>query len=556
MIVIILLKKCRNALAPPLAKIWRKSMLNGEIPDICKSATIIPIHKGKSRAVPKNYRPVALTSHLIKIFEKVVRKQIVDFMQANDLFNYSQHGFRGGRSCLSQLLCHFDRITSELENGKGVDVVYLDFAKAFDKVDHGITLRKLKLLGIKGQLGRWICSFLTNRVQSVLVEGKKSKPKPVTSGVPQGSVLGPLLFLVLIGDIDKTVASSFLSSFADDTRVGKGIASEEDIHNLQADLEAIYKWSVDNNMTFNSDKFELLRYKSKSSKELQASTSYSSDNGSIIEEKLHVRDLGVTLSNTATFSQHIHEKCIAVKSKISWVLRTFKTRESLPMLTLWKTQIMCHLDYCSQLWSPKKNRRHSILRTAPESFCKEHQRNVCSFILGSTYQVEALFPGTAPRTLPSHLYLEDYRGTCSKFWLHPHPVIQELKAWSRVQSSPHLLQCSLCYTDNQVFCSPCQGAPPVQCITQELAEYVWLHYWEVQVRTGPLLGYCTRWAPGARPHPVPEMWQQLSDRLGKFSIPASTGQPAPATQLPGARWGGHNVTTRWIPQTLPSDTEW
>ena len=366
----ILLKKCRNALAPPLAKIWRKSMLNGEIPDICKSATIIPIHKGKSRAVPKNYRPVALTSHLIKIFEKVVRKQIVDFMQANDLFNYSQHGFRGGRSCLSQLLCHFDRITSELENGKGVDVVYLDFAKAFDKVDHGITLRKLKLLGIKGQLGRWICSFLTNRVQSVLVEGKKSKPKPVTSGVPQGSVLGPLLFLVLIGDIDKTVASSFLSSFADDTRVGKGIASEEDIHNLQADLEAIYKWSVDNNMTFNSDKFELLRYKSKSSKELQASTSYSSDNGSIIEEKLHVRDLGVTLSNTATFSQHIHEKCIAVKSKISWVLRTFKTRESLPMLTLWKTQIMCHLDYCSQLWSPKKTGDIQSLELLQKAFVR------------------------------------------------------------------------------------------------------------------------------------------------------------------------------------------
>ena len=136
--------------------------------------------------------------------------------------------------------------------------------------------------------------------------------------------------------------------------MGTGIASEEDIQNLQADLEAIYQWSVDHNMTFNSDKFELLIYKSKSSKELQASTSYSSDNGSTIEEKLHFRDLGVTLLNTATFSQHIHETCIAVKSKISWVLRTFKTRESLPMLTPWKTQIMCHLDYCSQLWSPNK----------------------------------------------------------------------------------------------------------------------------------------------------------------------------------------------------------
>ena len=139
-----------------------------------------------------------------------------------------------------------------------------------------------------------------------MVEGKKSQPKPVTSGVPQGSVLGPLLFLVLIGDIDKTVASSFLSSFADDTRVGKGIASEVDIQNLHAHLKAIYQWSVDSNMTFNSDNFELLRYKSKSSKELQSSMSYTSNNGSTIEEKPHVRDLGVTLSDTATFSQHIH----------------------------------------------------------------------------------------------------------------------------------------------------------------------------------------------------------------------------------------------------------
>ena len=152
----ILLKKCCNALAPPLAGIWHKLISNVEILDICESATIIPIHKGKSRAVPKNYQPVALTSHLIKIFEKVVRKQVVEFMQANDLFNYSQHDFRGGKSCLSQLLCHFDRITSELEKGKGVDVIYLDFAKAFDKIDHGITLQKLKLLGIKGRLGCWI----------------------------------------------------------------------------------------------------------------------------------------------------------------------------------------------------------------------------------------------------------------------------------------------------------------------------------------------------------------------------------------------------------------
>ena len=199
----------------------------------------------------------------------------------------------------------------------------------------------------------------------------KSQPKPVTSGVPQGSVLGPLLFLVLIGDIDKTVASSFLSSFADDTRVGKGITSEVDIRNRQADLKAIYQWSVDNNMTFNSDKFELLRYKSKSSKELQSSMSYTSNNSSTIEEKTHVRDLGVTLSDTATFSQHIHEKSTAVKSKIAWVLCTFKTREPPPMLTLWKTQIMCHLDYCSQLWSPNKTGDIQSLELLQKGFLKK-----------------------------------------------------------------------------------------------------------------------------------------------------------------------------------------
>ena len=364
----ILLKKCRKALAPPLSTIWRESLKTGEIPDICKSATITPIHKGKSRAVPKNYRPVALTSHLIKVFEKVVRNKLVQFLSERNLFNTTQHGFLAGRSCLSQLLSHFDWLTTELESGNGVDIVYLDFAKAFDKVDHGVTLQKISNLGIKGHLGRWIYSFLTNRHQSVVVQGRKSQPRTVKSGVPQGSVLGPLLFLVLIGDINKDVAASYLSSFADDTRVGKAITSEDDVKLLQADLESIYRWSTENNMLFNSDKFELLRYKSKDTKTVQMNTNYCSDNGQVIEEKKHVRDLGITMSNDATFSAHIQEKCNAIKSKIAWVLRTFRSRESLPMLTLWKTQIMCHLDYCSQLWSPSKTGSIQSLELLQKAF--------------------------------------------------------------------------------------------------------------------------------------------------------------------------------------------
>ena len=121
-----------------------------------------------------------------------------------------------------------------------MDVIYLDFAKAFDKLDLGITLNKLKSLGINGPLGQWIATFLTNRTQSVVIDGQQSSPRPVISGVPQGSVLGPLLFLVLIGDIDKDVAEAFLSSFADDTRVGRGIVTANDTTKLQADLNTIY----------------------------------------------------------------------------------------------------------------------------------------------------------------------------------------------------------------------------------------------------------------------------------------------------------------------------
>ena len=364
----LLLKRCSTALSPPLARIWRTSLKNGEIPTLCKLATITPIHKGKSRAVPKNYRPVALTSHLIKVFEKIVRKRIVELMSDNILFNHLQHGFRGGRSCLSQLLSHFDRITTELEKGNGVDIIYLDFAKAFDKLDHGITLHKLKSLGIRGQLGQWIFTFLTNRLQSVVVDGRKSSPEPVISGVPQGSVLGPLLFLVLIGDIDMNIATAFLSSFADDTRLGQGITCTSDIECLQRDLQAVYKWSVDNNMQFNSDKFELLRYRSSNTKEIQSLTTYTSDDGSSIQEKEHVRDLGITLSNDATFTQHIQERCEVVKSKIAWVLRTFKSRQPTPMLTIWKTLIICHLDYCSQLWSPSKVGNIQSLESLQKAF--------------------------------------------------------------------------------------------------------------------------------------------------------------------------------------------
>ena len=160
-----------------------------------------------------------------------------------ELFNKNQHGFRAGRSCVSQLLEHQMKILSYLEEGKEVDVVYLDFAKAFDKVDYGVLLQKLKYVGISGSLLRWINSFLTGCKQRVCVEGVLSSPAPVVSGVPQGFALGPLLFLVHISDIDDDLQHVKAASFADDTRLIMKVENCEDQGKMQEDLNKIYQWA-------------------------------------------------------------------------------------------------------------------------------------------------------------------------------------------------------------------------------------------------------------------------------------------------------------------------
>ncbi|XP_057316740.1 uncharacterized protein LOC130657750 [Hydractinia symbiolongicarpus] len=213
--------------------IWTKSFEEGTIPDTLTSAIITPKHKSGSKTKAENYHQIALTSHIIKVFERVVRNQIVSFMEENNLFNSSQHGFRGGRSCLSQLH-HFDNILQILCNNPNADVVYLDFAKAFDKVDIDIALKKIENLGIKDKLLKRLKSFLKNRTQYVSVNGHHSGTTKVISGVPQGSVLGPLIFLILMGDINLSVKDASLPSFADDTRLTIKVSSESCIEKMQA----------------------------------------------------------------------------------------------------------------------------------------------------------------------------------------------------------------------------------------------------------------------------------------------------------------------------------
>ena len=263
----------------------------------------------------------------------------------------AQHGFRERRFCLSQLLEHYEYILKGLEEGKNVETVYLDFSKAFDKVDIGILCARMREKGIHGKLGVWIHNFLSDRKQFIIANNVKSQQSEVISGVPQGTVMGPLLFLMLIDSIGEIDISGVLTLFADDTRVSKYVTTESDMETFQEDLEKLYNWQVQNNMMFNGTKFENVRYGA--SEDLKNTCDYLTPNADgVIERKQVVRDLGIQMNEKADFSDHINTVCSKVNQKSGWILRTFKTRTQTFMKFMWKTYIQGHIDYCSQLWQP------------------------------------------------------------------------------------------------------------------------------------------------------------------------------------------------------------
>ena len=222
-------------------------------------------------------------------------------------------------------------------------------------MDHGVLLHKLRELGICGRVGVWLASFLNNRFQAVACDGHISAKSLVRSGVPQGTVLGPVLFVILILDIAEGVSGGTrVSSFADDTRASRGIKDTTDHAQLQNDLKQIYNWAERVNMTFNSDKFECLRYWPQKAigEEFRSQHTYTDDTGNVVEEKDVLKDLGIQMSSDLSFTKHIAKTITSCRKLSGWVLRTFKSRSPDVMLTLWKLMMQSRLDYCFQLWSP------------------------------------------------------------------------------------------------------------------------------------------------------------------------------------------------------------
>jgi ribonuclease P/MRP protein subunit RPP40 len=348
------IKKSIEGMVKPLVKIFNESMSTGAVPMDWKTANITALFKKGAKSDANNYRPVSLTSQIGKIMERVIKKELVSFLEENNLLFDSQHGFRRNRSCLTNLLEFMQGIANSLDKGNPTDVIYLDFQKAFDKVPHRRLLYKLKDIGIEGRLLAWIEDWLSNRRQRVVLNGRCSIWEDVTSGVPQGSVLGPVLFIIFINDLDERILNKLLK-FADDTKLIGEVNCMEKRDELQQDLDKLIDWSILWQMSFNIEKCKVMHlgHGNKEYKYLM--------NGKELQTVMEERDLGVIISQNLKVSQQCGIAARKGYQLLGLISRSFSCKKKSIIIKLYKSLVRPHLDYCVQAWRPHLQKDIDVL---------------------------------------------------------------------------------------------------------------------------------------------------------------------------------------------------
>jgi hypothetical protein len=337
------LKNCSAELSEAMEVIFNKSLSEGEIPDEWREANVTPLFKKGSKLSASNYRPVSLTSICCKIMEGIMRDRITSHLNNHRLITPSQHGFVLKKSCVTNLLECQNVVSGLLRDNKSVDVLYTDFEKAFDKVSHKKLIIKLYGYGIRGKLLEWIKSFLKNRRQRVVMGDIESDWRKILSGVPQGSVLGPLLFVIYINDLPDGLDSIF-EMYADDSKV---IA--ESGPKLQEDIIKIKNWCDKWSMCLNSSKCKVMHFG-----KVNPGKAYYIGSGServVLEETKAEKDLGVIISSDGKNNGQVIKAVNRANAELGRLRKTFQFFNIKLFKILYPTFIRPHLEFASSVWN-------------------------------------------------------------------------------------------------------------------------------------------------------------------------------------------------------------
>ena len=369
------LKSCSSVLCKPLYLIFNRSLMEGDIPLEWKKSLVVPIFKKGSRYDPLNYRPISLTSVSCKCMERLVVDQLYEYLEVHNILSSEQFGFRSGRSTMDQLLLSYNDISDWLDSGLVVDLILFDFSKAFDVVCHTVLLRKLRSIGIHGRLLLWIERFLLGRTMQVTIQGAVSSPKSVTSGVPQGSVLGPVLFLIYINHVAAHLSCKY-KIFADDLKVFMGIRDptsdtntvSHDAGQYQLDIDCLCKTAKSWGLHMNHTKCTVLRFKRKNH-DLPAPT-YHLDSKPLRVSRTQ-SDLGVVVDDTLKFHDHIQRTAHKAGGLAQNLLKCTVCRTREFMLQLLVTHIRPVIEYCSCVWNTGYHQDVRLLESVQRRWTKK-----------------------------------------------------------------------------------------------------------------------------------------------------------------------------------------
>ena len=367
-----LLKELSHELAPVLTAIFSQSLNSGILPKVWSKAFITPVFKKGSRCEPENYRPVSLTCVSCKILEHIICKHIRLHLERHEILTPLNHGFRSKFSCETQLLLTLQDLLGARDTKIQIDLAILDFSKAFDTVPHERLLGKMKFYGINGPILQWTAAFLENREQCVMVDGAKSKPTRVESGVPQGTVLGPLLFLLHINDLPGVVSSQ-VRLFADDCLMYRPIRVRDDQVSFQQDLLALERWGDTWGMRFNAKKCYIMHI----SRSTSPLTNFYSLCNQVLQSVDDVKYLGVTLTSELSWSPHIDHITHRANSTLGFLRRNLNRCPSKLKETAYLSLCRSVLEYAAPIWDPflskDKNSLERVQRRAARFVCGDYK---------------------------------------------------------------------------------------------------------------------------------------------------------------------------------------